>query len=66
MSWGWLVIVAIVAYWLGYAAAHTEVARECERLGSFYVGKKTYHCVNINAAPTTLRPANLVVPPSRK
>ena len=24
--------------------AHSEVSRECERLGAFYVGTKTYTC----------------------
>ena len=31
----------------GWVAAHKEVARECERLGSFYVGKKTFKCVEV-------------------
>ena len=29
---------------LGYVMAHNEVARECDRLGGFYVGLKTYSC----------------------
>lgn len=34
-----------VAGWtLGYVMAHGEVSRECERLGGFYVGPKTYAC----------------------
>jgi hypothetical protein len=28
----------------GYSIAHYEVAKECERLGGFYVGKKVYKC----------------------
>lgn len=28
----------------GYAAAHTEVRYECERLGGFYVGNKVFKC----------------------
>lgn len=29
---------------IGWAVAHTEIAIECERQGSFYVGKKDYVC----------------------
>ena len=29
---------------LGWAAAHDAVARECDRLGGFYVGAATYKC----------------------
>lgn len=28
----------------GYVTAHSEVSRECERLGAFYIGTKTYTC----------------------
>lgn len=31
-------------YFIGYQKAHHEVATECERLGGFYVGEKTYTC----------------------
>lgn len=37
------VILAIGAV-LGYAEAHSTVARECERLGAFYVGNKVFEC----------------------
>lgn len=36
--------IAAGGYALGYVMAHQEVARECERLGGFYVGPKTYSC----------------------
>ena len=36
--------VAFSGWLLGYVMAHSEVARECERLGGFYVGTKTYTC----------------------
>jgi hypothetical protein len=29
---------------LAWALAHSTVARECERLGAFYVGDKVYEC----------------------
>ncbi len=36
--------LAFAAWTLGYVMAHNEVSRECERLGAFYVGPKTYIC----------------------
>lgn len=41
----WTVIIALVAFCFGWIAAHATVATECDRLGSFYVGKTTYVCV---------------------
>lgn len=38
-----------LAYQIGWHDAHYTVARECERLGSFYVGKKTFKCVEVGA-----------------
>ncbi|OJB95778.1 hypothetical protein [Yersinia ruckeri] len=35
------------SYRLGWESAHQTVATECQRLGKFYVGKKTYHCTVI-------------------
>lgn len=45
----WLAaIIAFVCYLVGFSlgrqAAHDTIARECERLGGFYVGSKTYVC----------------------
>ena len=34
----------VTAYFNGYSNAHSTVATECERLGAFYVGDKTYKC----------------------
>jgi hypothetical protein len=31
----------------GWSSAHTTVASECHRLGSFYVGKEVFKCVLI-------------------
>jgi len=50
MSWFFALLALIVGYWLGYASAHADVARECERLGSFYVGKKVFKCVEVKDA----------------
>ena len=36
--------IAFAGWTLGYVMAHNEVSRECERLGGFYVGQKTYSC----------------------
>jgi hypothetical protein len=42
---------ALLCLWLGstigWIYAHSVVARECERLGSFYVGDSVYKCVKI-------------------
>lgn len=50
MSWA-LPFFTLLAVFLGYVAgwldAHANVARECRRLGSFYVGKTTFRCVAI-------------------
>lgn len=35
------------SYRLGWESAHQTVATECQRLGKFYVGRKTYHCMVI-------------------
>lgn len=36
--------LAFAVWTLGYVMAHNEVSRECERLGAFYAGPKTYIC----------------------
>ena len=36
--------ITFAAWTLGYVMAHGEVSRECERLGGFYAGTKTYTC----------------------
>ena len=45
----WLsaLVSVMVGYWIGYAGAHADVARECERLGGFYVGKAVYKCTKV-------------------
>lgn len=37
----------IVGCTIAWIAAHACVASECEKLGGFYVGKKTFKCVEI-------------------
>ena len=39
-----LCAIAFAGWLLGYVMAHNEVSRECERLGRFHVGPKTYAC----------------------
>jgi len=36
-----------IGWLLGWRHAHLTVATECERLGSFYVGKTVYRCTAI-------------------
>ncbi len=38
------VFLLSVAFSFGFGVAHHEVGKECERLGAFYVGDKTYQC----------------------
>lgn len=41
----WRTAVLIGAGWvIGFATAHDVVARECERLGAFYVGRAVFEC----------------------
>lgn len=35
-------------WFFGWGAAHGEVARECERLGGFYVGNKVFECRRVS------------------
>lgn len=37
-------VVALSLTVLIWAMAHSEVARECEKLGAFYVGDKVFEC----------------------
>lgn len=52
MSFGWIVVVAIVSFLIGMARgwviAHWTVAEECKRLGGFFVGKEVFKCVEIS------------------
>lgn len=47
----WCLILCIAAFWLGYIAGcvqtHQVIADECDRLGGFYVGDKTYACKRV-------------------
>lgn len=42
-----MMIALILGYTAGWSHAHKTVATECERLGSFYVGDKAFHCNSI-------------------
>jgi hypothetical protein len=37
----------LLAYYIGWVRAHYTVAAECERLGGFYVGSKTFRCTKV-------------------
>ena len=44
------IIIYILFGWLcGWVHAHKTVARECEKLGRFYVGETVYECKSIIA-----------------
>ena len=41
-------LVGLILGWLiGWYIAHATIAKECERLGGFYVNNKTFKCVEI-------------------
>lgn len=49
MTWlFWLFLGLIVGHCNGWVTAHHTVAEECERLGSFYVGSRTFECTKIS------------------
>ena len=37
-------VTLIFGLFLGWVFAHSTVATECKKLGSFYVGDKVYEC----------------------
>lgn len=45
------IAIGLVCVWVGYHMgwrnAHLTVAKECERLGKFFVGKTVYECTKI-------------------
>lgn len=41
------ILILLLGWGLGWIHAHYTVARECERLGSFYVGSNVYHCTKV-------------------
>ncbi|WBF79541.1 hypothetical protein BNCALIDO_00152 [Aeromonas phage vB_AdhM_TS9] len=50
MSWFSILMVAVglyVGYNIGWQKAHKTIATECQRLGSFYVGSRTFKCIEI-------------------
>ncbi len=51
---GWI-IASLIGALVGWVVAHGVVATECERLGSFYVGEKTFHCVKVTPTPSSLK-----------
>ena len=40
-------VCLVFGYLIGYTGSHADVARECERLGGFYVGKTVYKCQKV-------------------
>lgn len=44
---GWIILALIVGVAIGWVGAHQTVATECQKLGSFYVGKKVYRCTAV-------------------
>lgn len=42
-----LVIGLVLGIWIGWIQAHHTIARECLKLGSFYVGNRVFKCIEI-------------------
>lgn len=47
MSVAAVILALVIGCAIGWGWARNTVAKECERLGSFYVGHKTYHCSRV-------------------
>lgn len=39
-----VLLASLAAYQWGFIDAHSTVSRECQKLGTFYVGKKVFKC----------------------
>lgn len=44
-------LLVYAAYRFGWELAHLTIAKECKRLGAFYVGGTTFKCVAIESNP---------------
>jgi hypothetical protein len=45
MTEGFLAICTLLCgFVFGWVAAHDEVAKECDKLGKFYIGDTVYEC----------------------
>lgn len=44
-----IALVGIVCYKLGWVAAHQTIAKECKKLGGFYVDKEVFKCVKVES-----------------
>tara|TARA_B100001105_G_C22395766_1_gene446644 strand:+ start:767 stop:949 length:183 start_codon:yes stop_codon:yes gene_type:complete len=45
---GWLIATFAIGVFVGWLWAHSTIASECEHLGSFFVGRKTFHCHRVD------------------
>ena len=48
-----ILLTFLIGCLAGWLWAHSTVATECERLGRFYVGTKTFECVKITDTKQT-------------
>lgn len=42
------IFLVLVGMLFGWIFAHNNVATECDKLGSFYVGDKVFNCSQVN------------------
>ncbi len=47
MSYVLTLIACLICYKAGWVNAHKTVAKECKRLGKFYVGKEVFQCTQV-------------------
>lgn len=60
----YVLVACIVSALVGWVYAHHVVAKECERLGGFYVGKKVFKCTEVELLPGGQAPS--FVAPSKR
>lgn len=41
------IIIGLAGFVVGWVFAHETISKECDRLGSFYVGSKVYQCSRV-------------------
>ena len=57
-------LIVCIAYFLGFCIgkqyAHDTIATECEKLGGFFVGNRTFKCISVSESSDTQRGNNEV------
>ncbi len=56
----------IIAWFICHTYTHQMIAAECERLGGFFVGKKTYKCVAVESHITDTSTPQVILDAERR